>query len=72
MRFHLLRDLVKENVIDMAYYGTQDQIADILTKPLKLDTFVKMTSLLGMCEGLEGSKLAAGCISFKEVSGRPS
>ncbi|CAN0905202.1 Retrovirus-related Pol polyprotein from transposon TNT 1-94, partial [Linum grandiflorum] len=39
VRFHFLRDLVKEEVIELEHCGTSDQIADIMTKALKLDTF---------------------------------
>jgi hypothetical protein len=30
--------------------NSQDQIADIMTKPLKLDAFVKLRSMLGVCQ----------------------
>lgn len=49
VRFHFLRDLTKYGVIKMVHCHTQDQIVDITTKPLKLDVFVKLRSLLGVC-----------------------
>ena len=49
MRFHFLRDLCKEGVIDMIWCSNEDQVADILTKPLKLALFVKLRRLLGVC-----------------------
>lgn len=49
VRFHFLRDLTKEEVVELVYCQSQDQIADILTKPLKLETFVKLRGLLGVC-----------------------
>ncbi len=50
VRFHFLRDLVKEGVVHLIYCNTQDQIADIVTKPLKLEDFKKLRSMLGVCE----------------------
>ncbi|KAJ8621549.1 hypothetical protein MRB53_030078 [Persea americana] len=50
VRFHFLRDLVKDGVVELIQCSTQDQVADVLTKPLKLDVFLKMRGLLGVCE----------------------
>lgn len=49
VRFHFLRDLTKDGTVELMHCGTQDQLADILTKPLKLDAFVKLREQLGMC-----------------------
>nr|XP_034931745.1 uncharacterized protein LOC118062152 [Populus alba] len=49
VRFHFLRDLCKEGVIDLVFCKSEDQIADILTKPLKPAIFVKLRNLLGLC-----------------------
>lgn len=49
VRFHFLRELAKDGVIELVYYSTRDQVSDILTKPLKVDTFLKLRSLLGLC-----------------------
>lgn len=43
-------DLTKEGKVELAYCGTKDQVADIMTKPLKLDVFVKLREPLGVCE----------------------
>ena len=48
-RYHFLRDLGKDGLIELVYYRSEDQIADILTKPLKLATFVKLHALFGVC-----------------------
>ncbi|XP_047149161.1 secreted RxLR effector protein 161-like [Vigna umbellata] len=37
VRFHFLRDLVKEGRIKLDYCNTQNQIAYMMTKPLKLE-----------------------------------
>lgn len=50
VRFHFLRDLVKEEEVSLVHCGTEDQVAEIMIKPLKLDTFQKMRRLLGVQE----------------------
>lgn len=49
VRFHFLRDLTKDGVVELVFCGTQDQLADLMTKPLKLDAFEKFRKKLGMC-----------------------
>jgi len=48
VRFHYLRDLVNGDVVKLEYCPTEDQVADIFTKPLKLEQFEKLRALLGM------------------------
>ncbi|PNY05433.1 copia protein [Trifolium pratense] len=48
IRFHFLRDLMKEETMELAYCKSQDQLADLLTKPLKLESFLKLKAGLGM------------------------
>jgi len=50
VRFHFLRDLTKERTVELIYCGTQDQVADVMNKPLKLESFLKMRELLGVQE----------------------
>ena len=49
VRFHFLRDLTKDGSVELVYCDTQEQLADIMTKPLKLNTFVKLRGQLGVC-----------------------
>lgn len=49
VRFHFLRDLMKEGTVKMIHCGTQDQMVDIMTKPLKLETFQKLQTKMGKC-----------------------
>ena len=49
VHFHFLRDLTK-GVVELVHCGTQDQIANVLIKPLKLDLFLKLRELMGVCE----------------------
>ena len=50
VRYHFLRDLTKDGVVELIHCTTEDQIADIFTKPLKLDSFCKLKGRLGVCE----------------------
>lgn len=58
VRFHFRRDLVKDEVIKLSYCNTEEQIADIMTKPLKLEQFEKLHDMLEVAEVTEGSKNA--------------
>ncbi|KAA0037748.1 retrovirus-related Pol polyprotein from transposon TNT 1-94 [Cucumis melo var. makuwa] len=49
VKFHFLRDLTRDGVIELYYCKSEDQIADIMTKPLKLPAFQKLRKLLGVC-----------------------
>ncbi|GAA0160040.1 transmembrane signal receptor [Lithospermum erythrorhizon] len=46
--YHFLRDLVKEGTITLSYYRSEDQVADVMTKALKVDAFLKQRQALGM------------------------
>lgn len=48
VRYHYLRDLTSQEVVKLVFCGTEEQVADIMTKPVKLKTFVKLRSLLGI------------------------
>lgn len=50
IRFHFLRDLVRDGVVELSYCSSGEQVADIMTKPLKLDQFLKLRNMLGMVE----------------------
>lgn len=49
VRYHFLRDLVNDGTIRIAYCPTQDQLADGMTKALKLETFEKLRERMGVC-----------------------
>lgn len=49
VRFHFLRDLVKEGRVSLKHYGSQEQVADIFTKPLGREAFKTLRSKLGVC-----------------------
>jgi len=48
VRFHFLRDLTKNETVELQHCNSQEQIADIMTKPIKLEDFVRMQSKLGV------------------------
>jgi hypothetical protein len=50
VRYHFLRDLCKDGVVELKYCKTQEQLADIMTKALKLESFCKLRECLGMCD----------------------
>ncbi|XP_075479527.1 secreted RxLR effector protein 161-like [Primulina tabacum] len=49
VRFHFLRDLTKEGAVELVWIGTRDQLADSMTKPLKLEDFQRIREKLGIC-----------------------
>lgn len=42
VRYHFIRELVSDEVIELEYCSTQDQVADIMTKPVKREVFEKL------------------------------
>ena len=50
MRYHFIKDLVQRGALKSQYIRTDEQIADILTKPLTASKFVYFRDKLGMAE----------------------
>jgi hypothetical protein len=48
VRYHFLRDNVEKGTIVLSHVSTQDQLADIFTKPLDQATFVHLRGELGV------------------------
>ena len=48
IRFHYLQDYIANNKVEVQYMKTQDQVADIFTKPLKYEVISKMRDILGV------------------------
>jgi hypothetical protein len=46
IRFHYLWDCITNKKVKVKYVNTQDQVTDILTKPLKHDVFAKLRDML--------------------------
>jgi hypothetical protein len=49
VKFHFLRDLTKDETIEIIYCKSEDEVVDIFNKSLKLELFVKLRRLLGVC-----------------------
>lgn len=47
-RFHFLRDHVKHKTMKLEYCHTMEQVADIFTKPLTVESFRRLRNMLGM------------------------
>ena len=47
-RHHFIREHVKNKEVEPISYKTNDQVADIFTKPLKGEIFIKLKFMLGM------------------------
>lgn len=49
VRFHFLHDLTRDGIVELKHCVTQEQVANIMTKPLKLDVFLKLRNSMGVC-----------------------
>ena len=38
--FHFLRELIRNEMVELQHCSSQEQVADVMTKPLKLEDFV--------------------------------
>ncbi|CAL8151067.1 unnamed protein product [Prunus armeniaca] len=47
-RYHFIKDALQEEVIDLEYCPTNEQLADIFTKPLAKDRFNYLRGMLGV------------------------
>jgi hypothetical protein len=48
VRFHLIREYVNSGQIEVEFIGTNDQLGDILTKPLGASKFKDLCSKIGL------------------------
>jgi hypothetical protein len=56
IRYHFIRDRVQKGVVKLQYISTDEQIADILTKPLVKGKFVYFRDKLGVVENTSLAK----------------
>ena len=47
-RYHYIRDCIEQGMVSVDHVGTDDQLADILTKPLGRIKFVELRTKLGV------------------------
>ena len=52
LKYHFIRDMVQRGAIKLQYIHTDEQIADILTKPLSFGKFVHFRDELGVAENV--------------------
>jgi hypothetical protein len=50
IRHHFLRDLVESEVVSLAFIPTDNQLVDILTKPLDGNRFESLRKAIGVCD----------------------
>ena len=50
IKFHYIRELVKNQEIELEFCRSEDQVADIFTKPLKTNVFEKLKMMLGVID----------------------
>ena len=50
IRHHFLRDHVEKQTIKIEHVISENQIADIFTKPLNENTFINLRRKLGICD----------------------
>ncbi|XP_017980980.1 PREDICTED: uncharacterized mitochondrial protein AtMg00810-like [Theobroma cacao] len=50
VKYHAIRDAIKEKEIAVYHYNSSKQLADILTKSLSKERFVYLKTMLGVCE----------------------
>ena len=53
VRHHFLRDHVESKNISLEYIPTEEQMADILTKPLEQDSYTRIRRSMGICDFTE-------------------
>ena len=69
MKYYFLSDLSNDGTIKLVYCQSEDQVANIQTKPLKLATFMKLCGLLEVCSRVAVKEdFAEGWFSFKLIS----
>jgi hypothetical protein len=63
IQFYFLRDLIKDGIVELLHCFTQEQMIDIITKPLKLEVFLK--ARFNGCLRIPWNKLKINDIHFK-------
>ena len=50
VRFHFIREHVKEGSVELRHVASKDQAADIFTKPLSREVFERGRKMIGMLD----------------------
>ena len=51
VRFHFIREHVKEGSVELRHVASRNQTADIFTKPLSKEVFDRGKKMIGMLDG---------------------
>jgi hypothetical protein len=49
VRFYFLLELTRDGIVELVHCSTQEHVSNIMTKPLKLEVFLKLGDKLDMC-----------------------
>jgi hypothetical protein len=49
VRFYFLLELTRDGIVELVHCSTQEHVSNIMTKPLKLEVFLKPRDKLDMC-----------------------
>jgi hypothetical protein len=49
IKFHAIRQFQQKRELEMIYYTSKEQLADLFTKPLAKDRFEDLNERIGMC-----------------------
>jgi hypothetical protein len=52
IKYHYIRDMVQRKAVRVEYHPTDEQIGDVLTKPLTRSKFVYFRNKLGVTENV--------------------
>ena len=50
IRYHFIRNLVEDKVLELCFIPTEHQLADLFTKPLDSSRFVSLRKAIGVCD----------------------
>lgn len=60
VKYHYIRECIEEGRVDVESVDTKSQMADILTKALGRDQFVKLRSKIGLVKHQQGGQGSGG------------
>ncbi|KAK3029746.1 hypothetical protein RJ639_038023 [Escallonia herrerae] len=55
-KYHFIRECVSKKEVELEYMKSQDQVADIFTKPLKIDVFHKLRMSFGLMNQIKAAR----------------
>jgi len=68
-RYHFIRDCVEEGRVKVEFIGTNEQLADILTKPLACVKFMELRSKIGVANvQYVGTRFGGSIVSFNSCT----